>query len=286
MLRVNESELLGEGGFAQVYAHGPTLCVKVARTSARTTGWDARALRAVTGSFSPTPVSPAQVLMEQYQRLQERRHDRHWVQVEGLEDVLFADGSVRLGMVMARVSGQPLDARHPLGTIAKVARIVAGTPHWDLKPDHVFVQDDGSVVLIDPGHMNADNRITTPLYNPYCEPSDVASLGLLLCHVMIGRNPFSEVLATQGVATARLVQQLEAARNLGTGVEFYRLLHMPPWQYAPRYTNAVVADRVDVQALEAVALRALSARRDSAGVLHQEAPYVSPQQFAEALERL
>jgi hypothetical protein len=205
---------------------------------------------------------------------------------------LFADGSVRLGMVMARVSGQPLDTQHTFRTIAKVARIVADTPHWDLKPDHVFMQDDGSVVLIDPGHMNAETRITTPLYNPYCEPNDVASLGLLLCQVMIGRNPFSEVLATEGVATARLVQQIDAAQNLGTGVEFYRLLHMPPWQTAPRHSNAVVADRVDVPApktlaaLEAIALRALSARRDPAGVLHQEAPYVSPQQFAEALERL
>jgi hypothetical protein len=88
MLRVNESELLGEGGFAQVYAHGPTRCVKVARTSARTTGWDARALRAVTGSFAPITLKPLTGSdAEQYQRLQERCHDKHWVQVEGLEDV-------------------------------------------------------------------------------------------------------------------------------------------------------------------------------------------------------
>ena len=70
--------------------------------------------------------------------------------------------------------------------------------HGDLKPENIFVGDDGRVTLIDPvpESCREDRIVTTPWYNPFLRwdgKGDAQALGIMLYELLVGALPFDRV---------------------------------------------------------------------------------------------
>jgi serine/threonine protein kinase len=163
-----------------------------------------------------------------------------------------------------------------------------GFIHGDLKPDNVFVLNDGSAKLIDPGYsgpLNTDNGryervvVTTAAYYPSFQQDDLFALGVILFELACGFNPFlldpddAAITGQAGPQLSALVKRYSMTGNYN----YKPLLKLKrPRDYQPALKPE----------LEIVLLKSLRLRLESEHVLETDPGYPSIAELAAALKKL
>ena len=175
----------------------------------------------------------------------------------------------------ARIAGGRLSLRESLRIAVEIARGLAhahahGVVHRDLKPQNVFLCEDGQVKILDLGMASALGRRKldggSPDYMapeqaraaPEDERTDVFALGVLLYRMLAGASPFPDGRAA-GQRVARGLQVKEAP-ELGSLVE--AMLSVDP-THRPRDAGEVLQD---LQAIASALPRASESRPSHARV--------------------
>jgi TolB-like protein/tetratricopeptide (TPR) repeat protein len=171
-----------------------------------------------------------------------------------------------------RLSAEPLAPGEAVGIALSVARALAlaharGVAHHDLKPEHVFFSDDGTVKVLDLGvaHTFGRPRLDggAPGYvapeqwrgAPEDERTDVFALGVLLYRLLTGQLPFPDDVG-RSATSPDPAPALEVPEWPGLGALVGRMLAKDPVE-RPRDGAAVVA------ALEALRPEGASSRSGS-----------------------
>lgn len=201
--RYQLEELLGEGGFSQVFrgvhqdGHAQ-LAFKIAlqRGKSRPDHY-AATMAGHPGAWGEALPEPAWLVAEQASRLM-AVHDPGLVHVEELvvrDDLsyyameLLEGPSLRSLMRRGRV---PLSALlRTARTLQRLSRNSAFPYHGDLKPDNILVSP-GGVHLLDPGYFGPDRYVTTPAYYPRMQPDDLAAFAIILWEIAAGRHPLAQ----------------------------------------------------------------------------------------------
>lgn len=216
---------LGGGAFAEVRvartSDAREVAVKIARVTplfddgATNAVFASRPIAFHTGSIGAWDPDPDEVLAAEATWLRRARHPA-FVKVLGESSI---DG--RRALVLERIRGSTWRAalltgqRPGLDAVLAVARALAddGARHGDIKPENLMLEPGGAVRVLDPsaGAEDASRRITTRVYNPSLELSDVPSLGLLAFETLTGVQPcLSLALGSAPPSLAGLFQSLDA----------------------------------------------------------------------------
>ncbi len=248
---------LGGGAFAEVFAGESAdgaVVLKLARAEARS-GVDvtngvffAEGLARHTGSVGAWKPSPNEVLASEAKQLRKLKHPafprllgedetqgRRW-----LIEKLIPGRTWRQAIHVDR-DAKPAHVGELVRALVAVQRSGELAFHGDLKPDNLMLDDKGQVRVLDPSSGLAkvppvkgappERLVTTPLYNPALEASDLASLGLLLAEVLCRHQLLVEAHDARPPAklSPALEQRLRAHEAVGASryVSRYRRLPRP-----------------------------------------------------------
>lgn len=223
---------LGRGAFAQVFeavdATGRSVALKLGDDSGG--GRFLKRFREITAQRSPSAISPDETPAEamfldpldgarselldgaevdemlfKEARLLEEAGGRGMPE---LHDVIEVDR--RPVLVMQKLAGATLRERIrslegvklqwmvELTYVLERIQALGWTCHGDVKPENVFVCDDGAIMLLDPVPRaeRADVVVTTPWYNPFLRrdaKGDSQAVGIMLYELLAGALPFEQV---------------------------------------------------------------------------------------------
>jgi serine/threonine protein kinase len=136
--------------------------------------------------------------------------------------------------------------------------------HGDVKPENVLTDRSQRVRLIDPAsafgrEKGSNQRVLTPLYNPWFDKSDVAAFGLTLVEALTGKQLLACASRNRPLNKLgpRLTQSVAAAEGMGRSRYLAYLQWMPmPTELQPDFPEP----------LEQLALRCLRLERTGGGL--------------------